>query len=157
MLCNKCMHVRTHTHTHTHTNTHTHSLMHSHTHTYAHTVPSAPLNVAAGNSSSTSIIVYWFTPALPRGIITSYSIIYYVTMSGEASASTVVVGGTTSSVEIEDLMKYTEYTVFVHANTSVGRGERSESVTVTTDEDSELNIVNVWSISRCIGMGYSGA
>ena len=74
-------------------------------------------------------------------------------MSTQGSASTVVVDGSANSTEIEDLMKYTEYTVFVHANTSVGRGERSGSVTVTTDEDSELNIVNVWSISRCIGVG----
>ena len=75
-------------------------------------------------------------------------------MSGEDSASTVVVDdGSANSTEIDNLMKYTEYTVFVHANTSVGRGERSESVTVTTDEDSELNIVNMWSISRCIGVG----
>ena len=72
-------------------------------------------------------------------------------MSGEASASTISVDGSANSTEIEDLMKYTEYTVFVHANTSVGRGDRSESVPVITDEDSELNSVNVYSISRCIG------
>ena len=77
-------------------------------------------------------------------------------MSGEGSTITMVVDGITNSIEIEDIMKYTEYTVFVHANTSVGRGNRSESVTVTTDEDSELNIVNVCSISRCIGVRDSG-
>ena len=77
-------------------------------------------------------------------------------MSTEGSASTVVVDRTTSSVEVDDLMKYTEYTVFVHGNTSIGRGNRSQSVTVTTDEDSELNSVNVHvcilSISRCVGV-----
>ena len=71
-------------------------------------------------------------------------------MFGEASASTMVADGITDSIEIEDLMKYTEYTVFVHANTSVGRGDRSESVAVFTDEDSELNIAYVCSINRCI-------
>ena len=76
-------------------------------------------------------------------------------MSGEGSASTVVVDGSANSTVIEDLMRYTEYTVFVHANTSVGRGERSQLVIVTTDEDSELFSVNVCSVSSCTTYIYS--
>ena len=64
-------------------------------------------------------------------------------MSGEDTACTMVVGdGSATSTEVEGLMKYTEYTVFIQANTSAGGGERSQIVTVVTDEDGELN--SVW-------------
>ena len=49
--------------------------------------------------------------------------------------------GSARSTEIGGLMKYTEYTVFVQANTSAGGGDRSKSVTVVTDEDGEVNMV----------------
>ena len=54
-----------------------------------------------------------------------------------------IVEGSARNREIENLMKYTEYTVFAQANTSAGSGDRSESVTVVTDEDGELDIVTV--------------
>ena len=124
-------------HAHTHARTHAHT--HTHTHTHAHIAPSAPTDVSARYSSSTSIIVNWNTPKLIQGVITSYSITYYTTFSGEGNASTVVVdNGSARSSEIGGLMKYTEYTVFIWANTSAGGGDRSESVTVVTDEDCEF-------------------
>ena len=49
----------------------------------------------------------------------------------------VVSNGSATSAEIVSLMKYTEYTVFVQANTSVGIGDMSELVTVVTSEDRE--------------------
>ena len=55
----------------------------------------------------------------------------------EGNVNTMVVNGSANNIEIEGLMKYTNYTVFVWANTSVGGGDRSESVTF---EDSELNV-----------------
>ena len=45
--------------------------------------------------------------------------------------------GSATSRVIEDLMKYTNYTVFVQASTSVGIGDSSDVVTVVTDEDGE--------------------
>ena len=78
----------------------------------------------------------WSAPDTPRGIITSYSITYYVTTIGNSSSNAVITSdGATTSKTISDLMKYTEYSVYVEAYTSVGVGDRSELVTVTTDED----------------------
>ena len=45
--------------------------------------------------------------------------------------------GSATSTVIRDLMKYTNYTVFVQASTSVGIGDSSDVVTVVTDEDGE--------------------
>ena len=73
-------------------------------------------------------------------------------MSGEGSASIIVVNGNARGTEIENLMKYTEYTVFVQANTSVGGGDRSESVTVVTDEDGEF--IYMVAVGVCIQYSF---
>ena len=44
---------------------------------------------------------------------------------------------TGTEVEVTGLMKYTQYSVYVEASTVAGVGERSDTVTVFTDEDSE--------------------
>ena len=48
-------------------------------------------------------------------------------------------------------MKFTNYTVFVRAFTSMGGSDWSKSVTVVTDEDGELNIVTLCGVG--VGMG----
>lgn len=102
------------------------------------TAPSAPLSVTANNASSTSISVSWSPPSIRRGTITSYTITYYITGDGPSSSAIVVEDdGSATSTVIEDLMKYTNYTVFVQASTSVGIGDSSDMVTVFTDEDGE--------------------
>ena len=115
--------------------------MYVHMHSPRHsplTAPSAPLNVTANNASSTSISVNWTAPSIPRGIITSYTITYYITQNGPSSSAMVdEEDGSATSTVIRDLMKYTNYTVFVQASTSVGIGDSSDVVTVVTDEDGE--------------------
>ena len=56
-------------------------------------------------------------------------------MSGEVNAIFMVVDGSTNSTNITKLMKYTEYTVMVRANTTVCGGDWSNTVTVVTNED----------------------
>ena len=99
--------------------------------------PSAPLEVVATNTSSTSIMVVWSPPAIPRGIITSYTITYYVTSAGENNSSTEETDTDATNGAVDGLMKFTQYSLYVQASTVAGIGDRSETVTVTTDEDSE--------------------
>ena len=42
-----------------------------------------------------------------------------------------------TSREVDELMKFTEYSLYVQASTVAGIGDQSETVNVTTDEDSE--------------------
>ena len=105
---------------------------------HTHTAPSPPQNVTARNLSSTSIEVEWSPPDTPQGIITSYSVTYYITSDGEGSSEPVMTDGNTINQSIQGLMKFTEYSVYVEASTSVGVGDRSEVATVVTDEDGEL-------------------
>ena len=99
--------------------------------------PTSPLEVVATNTSSTSIMVDWSPPAIPRGIITSYFITYYVTSAGENSSRTEVIVTDATNGTVDGLMKFTQYSLYVQASTVAGIGDRSETVTVFTDEDSE--------------------
>ena len=103
----------------------------------SYAAPSAPVGVVATNLSSTSLSVVWGPPDLPRGIITLYTISYYLTSIGEGSSNSLDTTGT--SGVLNGLMKYTEYSVYVQARTVAGIGDQSETVTVSTDEDSECN------------------
>ena len=82
-------------------------------------------------------MVVWSPPAIPRGLITSYTITYYVTSAGENSSSTEVTDTDATNGAVDGLMKFTQYSLYVQASTVAGIGDRSETVTVFTDEDSE--------------------
>ena len=100
---------------------------------YCSSAPTAPLNVAAFNDSSTSIVVTWIPPMIPNGIIRSYRVQF--TRMNDSIVDNVNTFNT--SVIIEMLEKFTTYMVQVFA-TTVEEGDGSDEVTVTTDEDSEL-------------------
>ena len=104
----------------------------------SYAAPSAPVGVIATNLSSTSLSVVWGPPEIPRGIITLYTISYYLLTSVEEGSSYSLNTTDTSGV-LNSLMKYTEYSVYVQASTVAGIGDQSETVTVSTDEDSECN------------------
>ena len=91
----------------------------------------------AANTSSTSIIVSWSAPAIPRGIIISYTITYYLTSTGESTLDSVETTTNATSREVTGLAKFMEYCVYVQASTVAGIGDRSDTVNVFTDEDSE--------------------
>ena len=101
------------------------------------TAPSAPLGVMEANTSSTSIIVSWSPPATPRGVIISYTITYYLTSTGGSTLDSAETTTDATSREVTGLVKFREYSVYVQASTVAGIGDRSDTVNVFTDEDSE--------------------
>lgn len=104
--------------------------------------PVAPTNITAFNTSSTSLHVTWqpiSTQGL-RAIFRAYRV-YYIEQETyfTRSLKNVTVDSTTLEVELVDLYKFTNYTVYVVARTNKD-GVSSEKVNVFTDEDSKYTI-----------------
>jgi len=87
------------------------------------------LNITAHNTSSTSVQVTW--GLLPYDDVISYHATLNDTMY------TITCNATTSSVEFSGLKKFTSYCARVLVVTVSGRGNASDCVDVTTDEDGE--------------------
>ncbi|MEE6495132.1 hypothetical protein FKM82_001961 [Ascaphus truei] len=105
----------------------------------AQSTPSAPpQDVECASLSSTAIRVSWVAPPASsrNGALTRYSLAYQA-VAGEDTSQHVVdsIQPDTSSWEIKDLEKWTEYKVWVRAHTDVGAGPESSPVIVRTDED----------------------
>ena len=98
------------------------------------TAPSAPLNVAAFNTSSTSVRVAWDRPETPNGIIINYVISYYPTDVGASSSMNTSTGNNNEVTDLTELDIYTSYTITVTAVT-VTQGGPSTSLSVFTNED----------------------
>jgi len=99
----------------------------------------APTNITAFNTSSTSLHVTWqpiSTQGL-RGIFRAYRV-YYIEQETyfTRSLKNVTVDSATLEVELVDLYKFTNYTVYVVARTNKD-GVSSEKVNAFTDEDSK--------------------
>ena len=109
--------------------------------------PSAPLNVTAFNTSSSSVRVTWERPETPNGIITNYVISYYPTDVGANSSMSTSTGNNSEVTDLTELDIYTSYTITVAAVT-ITEGNPSTSVSVFTDEDGEL-IVNYINYVLC--------
>ena len=93
--------------------------------------PSVPPSGVTADGMSTSITVQWGTVpcADQNGPITGYSVRY-----GEmGSGSTQTESATGNEAVISGLQMTTNYTVEVAAETSVGRGDYSEPIIVTTN------------------------
>ena len=103
----------------------------------------APENVTGHNTSSTSIEVTWGeVPAdKQHGTILRYTIIYKET---EGAADTEKrVNSTARRIELQELMKYTAYSIQVLAATLKGDGPRSKNITVWTDQDGKYTEKNI--------------
>ena len=94
--------------------------------------PSAPLDVIAMASSSTAIDVTWTEPSMPNGVIRRYQVTY--TRNDVMDDNLVTVNETTTSVQLTNLEKFANYTIFVQGFT-VELGNQSDSVTARTEED----------------------
>ena len=73
---------------------------------------------------------------MTNGIIIFYNVTYYPTNLGESRSVTTRVVNRTNT-ELLELLKFTNYTVFVQA-TTVALSEQSLSVTETTFEDGKI-------------------
>ena len=88
---------------------------------------------------SNSISLEWEPPSEPNGFIESYSVTYTgPEMFGGEDMTETVDGIDGTMTVLPDLAPFSNYTVIVHAFTNRGRGDPSDELVVTTEEDSKL-------------------
>ena len=136
-------------------------------------MPYEPQSPSANTVSGSprELLVSWEFPLEPNGIITSYKVYCYETDSSGSgtgdveltphteesiiNATTTVASGSATEAIIAGLTPYTYYNCYVTANTSVGEGNASSSVTARTDESGVCQAIiicmhNTLSSLRCI-------
>ena len=69
-----------------------------------------------------------------HGILLGYHV-NYSEISSNITQNVRTVNGSTTSIKLEELEKFTKYNISVSAFTSKGDGPLSDEVTVSTDED----------------------
>ena len=77
-----------------------------------------------------------FPVADQNGIILSYTVTYTALPGG--IPRTAVVSAPITQVTLRGLEEYTNYSILVFASTMKGDGNASDSIIVTTDQDSKL-------------------
>ena len=105
------------------------------------------------NTSSTSILVSWeeVQAELRNGIITGYNITYE--SQTENDNGVVLAGPNDHQANLTGLKKFVEYNISVVAFTVKGDGPPSVIV-VRTDQDSESNNLNVFSLYVMLAYSY---
>ena len=105
----------------------------------------APQNVAGQNTSSTTILVSWeaVQAELRNGIITGYTIKYQSLTENDNGI--VKAGPNDRQANLTGLQEFVEYNISVVAFTVKGDGPPFVIV-VRTDQDSESNKLNVFSL-----------
>ena len=109
---------------------------------YTHTsnvVPDKPTEFQVAVINSTSMRVTWGPPADPNGIILSYSL--FVTLDaqdamylpGPSSMNVTINDVDTRSHLLTDLHEFATYSLELAAATSVGIGDRTEPIAMTTE------------------------
>ncbi|KAF2974736.1 hypothetical protein EK904_001603 [Melospiza melodia maxima] len=95
-----------------------------------------PKDVTYRNLSSTSIMLFWSPPQKPNGNILYYSV-YFKNNSGIFIQNFTSYGNDSNvSVVLDDLAKYSHYTLWLTASTAFGDGNKtSEKIDVYTDQD----------------------
>lgn len=96
-------------------------------------LPRAPTNVLVSDVTPTSIRISWTYELVPENIV--YFIIQYKPKS--ATQFQEISGITTSFYIINSLTPYTEYEFYIIAVNSIGRGQPSTPLSVTTGETSK--------------------
>ena len=106
--------------------------------------PSSPLNVTVLDQTPTSVLVTWVSPFTPNGVLTKYEVTY----TGVSSVNPVpdsffqslyiTASAPNTSLAVQQLVPYSNYTISVRAFTSGGPGEYSEQIEARTEENGEL-------------------
>jgi hypothetical protein len=111
-------------------------------------VPGAPpQSVSAFAESSTSLRVSWSPPPENKqnGLIAYYKIFYVPKTRSDSEATVVVIKNPAArDFVLDDLLKWTDYRLWMLAGTSVGDGPKSTPVEVKTDEDGMYVRVRGW-------------
>ncbi|XP_063165405.1 phosphatidylinositol phosphatase PTPRQ [Candoia aspera] len=100
-----------------------------------------PKNMWYKNLTSSSVRIFWDPPQKPNGIIQFYSVFYkndsdtyvqnFTSSTIDSSAD-----NTTLSIELNDLAKWSHYTLWLTASTALGNGNQtSEIMQLYTDQD----------------------
>ncbi|XP_065197878.1 mucin-3B-like isoform X2 [Sycon ciliatum] len=121
-------------------------------------IPLAPQNVVVDTASSISLNVSWTEPIDFNGVPTGY-IVYYNASGTDANTeynglelqsenSNIFYGNVTLpannfSIVLNNLLNFTNYTVYVEALTSAGAGDHSSELTTATDENVPGAPINV--------------
>ncbi|KAL7287890.1 hypothetical protein TKK_0017953 [Trichogramma kaykai] len=90
-------------------------------------VPSQPLNLKGWSTSSERISLSWDEPTLINGRISSYLVTY-----AEGDNEEVKVNSTKTSLELDNLLPYKEYNIWVQAVNDNGPGASTEEIKVRT-------------------------
>ena len=93
---------------------------------------SPPINLVADVIGSRFVILSWLPPAVPNGVITSYTVSYNLT-----GVSTSVVVQTGEQFTIPGLDPYSYYQFTVFASTAIGDGPPTLPIILRTDVASE--------------------
>ncbi|XP_042867937.1 Down syndrome cell adhesion molecule-like protein Dscam2 isoform X1 [Penaeus japonicus] len=91
-------------------------------------VPDAPTSVKALVMSADSILVSWLPPDRPNGIITQYTVYFKEEGKSDSEAEQEKLLSTHLNYEANGLKQRDEYVFWVTASTTIGEGEKSESV-----------------------------
>ena len=91
--------------------------------------PSAPRHFNVSRISSTIVVCEWLPPSRPNGIIVSYSV---EVCNNSLFCFRVNTSDNATSLMINSLQPFTNYSFAVQASTSVGAGPASESVNTQT-------------------------
>ena len=107
---------------------------------YFNAEPNAPPGDVRGrNESSKKIFVQWdqVPDADQNGVILSYTVTYRALPYGPHQTQQVT--APTRSATLTGLNEYTNYSITVFASTIKGDGNKSDPITVITDEDSKFS------------------
>ena len=108
---------------------------------YFNAEPNAPPGDVRGrNESSKKIFVQWdqVPDADQNGVILSYTVTYRALLP-DGPHQTQQVTAPTRSATLTGLNEYTNYSITVFASTIKGDGNKSDPITVITDEDSKFS------------------
>ena len=127
-------------------------------------VPGAPpALVTAYPESSSSLRVVWEPPPENKqnGVISYYKI-FYVARARSDSEATVIEIKNPGAREfvIDELLKWTNYRIWMLAGTSVGDGPKSAPIDIKTDEDGRCSVISLpydaaLAISEVLEHGWS--
>lgn len=115
---------------------------------YTHIAPSfAPIGLSVISQLSSSLTLAWMAPPLERqnGLITGYSI----NVTNSDTGASMLLSSSGNSITVAELSPYTSYLCSVAAQTIVGLGPYTSSISVTTGEDGKNKLASITS-SRTI-------
>lgn len=107
--------------------------------------PGAPTITESTTTENTSFIINWVEPSIKNGQLLNYNIIIqshgplYIIPAGEncntdLNSHNFTVSADTTSLDFVDALPYYNYSVSLHASTSVGYGPASDVLIVITSE-----------------------